>query len=270
MGVLWSQWSNKPIKKPITPQNRITENDTDDNQPPTKPSLGPKEGWGMMPREPHKVPEVTSKQWNSVKKYDSIFVGDTTKKQVALTFDMGYEEPGSTDSILKTLAANKVKATFFTTSYWLNKNPALAKRIVKEGHTLGNHSVNHQSMPTLSDKEMADEIMGWQKVATQITGVKKFKYFRPPMGEYNDHTLEYTKKLGYNTVFWSVAVVDWKDGYLSKNQIVQQVTERIHPGAVVLLHHKNKDVQAGLDEIIKTTKKNGYKLVTLDNIGKPK
>lgn len=270
VSILWTQWDTKKINHQPAPQKRLIQSDTDDNQPPSHPVIGVKESWGMYPREPHKIPEVTAKQWSSIKKNNAIFVGDTSKKQIALTFDMGYEEPGSTDSILKTLQANKLKATFFSTAYWLKKNPELARRIVKEGHTLGNHSVNHLSMPTLSEKEMNEEIMGWQKAATEATGIKKFTYFRPPMGEYNDDSLAYTRKLGYTTVFWSVAIVDWKDGYLTREQIIKQVSERIHPGAVVLLHHKNKDVQAGLDQIIKTAQKDGYKIVPLDNIGRPK
>ena len=224
------------------------------------------EGWGFVKSKDGKTPEITAHQKEMVEKYQALFVGDVKKKQVALTFDMGYEKEGATPKILEILARHKVKAAFFTTSHWIRTNPDLARRLIAEGHILGNHTYAHKSLPTLSEAQVKDEIVKWEEVTREITGREgKAKYMRPPMGEYSEKTLQITKDLGYTTAFWSVAMRDWLP-MGGPQEAVRGVVNYLHNGAVVLLHGNSLDVVDGLDGIVSGIKDKGYNIVPLDKI----
>lgn len=222
-----------------------------------------KEGWGFVRSRNGKGPEVTAQQKAVVEKYNALFLGKTGKKQITLTFDMGYEKEGFTPRILDTLKKYNVKASFFVTTNWIEKNPEIAKRLIREGHILGNHTVRHKSLPTLSDEEVRQEITGWEEVAKQIAGYEiKHKYMRPPMGEYSERTLKITKELGYRTTFWSVAIKDWLP-MGGPGEAVQGTVSQLHDGAVILLHGNSEDSVGGLDQIIATIREKGYKIVPI-------
>lgn len=224
------------------------------------------EGWGFVKSKDGKTPEITAHQKELVQKYQALFVGDITKKQVALTFDMGYEKEGATPRILETLARHKAKAAFFTTVHWMRTNPELAKRIIAEGHILANHTYKHKSLPTLSESEVKDEILKWEEAAKEITGAQsRHKFMRPPMGEYSEQTLKITKDLGYTTAFWSIAMRDWLP-MAGPHEAVEGVVNYLHNGAVVLLHGNSMDVVEGLDGIINGIRSRGYSIVPLDKI----
>lgn len=225
-----------------------------------------KEGWGFVKSRQGKLPEVTAHQRDLVKKYDALFMGDNSKKQVTLTFDLGYEKEGLTPRILKILKENNVKASFFVTTHWIEKEPQLARQLISEGHVLGNHTVKHKSLPTLSDSEVKQEILGWEKIARDAAGYKiKYKYMRPPMGEYSERTLKLTRDLGYRTAFWSVAIKDWLP-MGGPQEAIKGITAQLHNGAVVLLHGNSEDVVGGLDRIIKEIRKRGYGIVPIYKI----
>lgn len=225
-----------------------------------------KEGWGFVRSRDGKTPEITAHQRNLVEKYNALFTGDTKKKQVTLTFDMGYEKQGLTPKILEVLKKHKVKAAFFVTTYWIEQNPQLAKQLIREGHLLGNHTVKHKSLPTLSDEEVRQEIQGWEEVAKEVAGYTiRQKYMRPPMGEYSERTLSLTKDMGYRTAFWSVAIRDWLP-MGGPGEAVQGIIGQLHNGAVLLLHGNSEDVVGGLDEIINEIKAQGYKIVPINDI----
>ncbi len=235
---------------------------------PSSPTTGVREGWGFVKSRDGKTPEITAHQREMITKYGALFVGNPNKKKVTLTFDMGYEKQGLTDSVLDTLKRHKVKGSFFVTTHWLKTNKELAKRMVAEGHLLGNHTVSHKSLPTLSDEEVKAEIQGWEDVARQIVGkLPKYRYMRPPMGEYSEASLKVTKDLGYTTAFWSIAMRDWLP-MGGPDKAVQGVVNYLHNGAVVLLHGNSEDVVQGLDQIISETKAKGYKIVPLHEITK--
>lgn len=221
-------------------------------------------GWGVRVLPNHQTPEITPKAMELIKKYDAIFVGDTTKKVVYLTFDEGYEA-GYTPKILDILKENNVKAAFFVTGPYVKEHADLVKRMVEEGHIVGNHTVNHPSLPTLSDEKVKEEITKLGEMFKELTG-KKMKYFRPPKGEYSERTLYLTKSLGYRTVFWSLAMADWQPLPGGSEESYNTVIRRLHPGAVILLHAVSKDNVIALDRIIKSVKAEGYEFKTLDDI----
>jgi len=231
---------------------------------PVKPALSnQKEGWGFLKSENGETPQITQHQWELVNKYKAIFVGDRSKKTVYLTFDLGYEKEGHTPRILDILKKHKVKAAFFVTSHYLETHPDLAERIVKEGHILGNHSWSHQSLPTLNDDQIEEEIENWWDLGKKAG--EKHKFFRPPMGEYSERTLKKTNDRGHRTVFWSIALVDWVP--MGDSQMaVDGVINHLHNGAVILLHGVSTDVLSRLEDILNGVKAKGYRFGTLTEI----
>jgi len=137
--------------------------------------------------------------------------------------------------------------------------------MVAEGHIVGNHTVNHPSLPKISDEKVKSEITGLAEMFKELTG-KDMHYLRPPMGEYSERTLYITKSLGYKTVFWSLALADWKPLPGGPDESYNTVMARIHPGAVILLHAVSKDDTMALDRILKDIKAQGYVFKTLDDI----
>lgn len=220
-----------------------------------------KHGWGFTRNSQHLPPAVG---WVGpvVEKYGGIYTVHTDEKVVYLTFDEGYEN-GYTTDILDTLKANNVKAHFFITSGYLKSNPELVERIVNEGHVLGNHSVNHPSLPTLSDEQVVQEIKGLESQLKKIVNYDMY-LFRPPMGEWSERTLKITEDLGYKTVFWSMAYQDWQvDQQQGWERAYNHVMTNVHNGAVILLHAVSSDNAAALDKIIKDLKAQGYRFELL-------
>ena len=219
--------------------------------------------WGVKREKDHKQPDLGSKNINLMKKYDGIAMGNSEKNIVYLTFDNGYEA-GYTASILDILKANDVKATFFITAHYLNSQPDLVKRMVEEGHIVGNHTVNHHSMPSLTEEEIKKEIMDLHHSVLELTGYE-MKYMRPPKGEYSERTLSLSNSLGYTTVMWSLAYDDWDENKQGREEYGKtKILENIHPGAVILLHGTSKDNMNILDTCIKEIKNMGYEIKSID------
>ncbi len=189
---------------------------------------------------------------------------DTSEKRLYLTFDCGYEL-GYTWSLLDTLKEKNVKAVFFCTLYQIQKNPELTARMIDEGHIVANHSVNHKSMPTLSRQEMASEIEGVENYLRKHFGYST-KYFRFPTGEYSENSLECVTSLGIRMAFWSIAYNDYDTANQpGKALAFQTVTERLHPGAVILLHSTSESNMQALGDIIDYAHQNGYVFRSLDD-----
>ena len=180
--------------------------------------------------------------------YDAYFISQDDKC-VYLTFDEGYEN-GYTEKILDTLKEKQVSATFFVTYDYAKRNPELIKRMLEEGHTVGNHSWSHPSMPDLSVEEARKEI-------TLLHDYMKEKFscemtlFRPPMGEFSEQSLAVAKELGYKSVFWSFAYRDWEtDNQMGADAAYEQITSRTHSGEIALLHAVSKDNAEILGRVI--------------------
>ncbi|CAM4214878.1 delta-lactam-biosynthetic de-N-acetylase [Paenibacillus phoenicis] len=198
-----------------------------------------------------------------IDKHGAIFFGDPSRKELFLTFDNGYEN-GYTALILDTLKAKKVPAIFFVTGHYIKDQPELLKRMVAEGHLIGNHSWSHPDMTTISDAQIREELEKVKQATAQVTGQAKMDFLRPPRGIFSDRTLRVTKELGYTNVFWSVAYKDWDvNDQRGADYAYQKVVSQLHPGAVILLHSVSKDNAAALGAIIDEARRQGYEFKSL-------
>ena len=222
--------------------------------------------WGLSFRQENTAP-VAPASGQQLKAYDAVYLGDTEEKVIYLTFDAGYEN-GCTEKILDTLKKHQVSAAFFLVGNYLEKNADLVRRMVNEGHIVGNHTMHHPDMSKLSDKEaFSAELTGLEDLFREITGKELPKYYRPPQGIYSEENLKMAKELGYRTVFWSLAYADWNnDSQPSKEQAFSKLLPRIHNGAVVLLHSTSKTNAEILDELLTKWKEMGYSFGTLEEL----
>lgn len=224
-------------------------------------------GWGIKRVENHEQPDLGAKNKELIEKYNGIAMGNTESKKVYLTFDNGYEA-GYTEKILDVLKENDVKATFFITAHYLNTQPELVQRMVNEGHIIGNHTVNHYSMPDIDDNKIREEVMNMHTAIYEKIGYE-MKYIRPPKGEYSERTLSICNNLGYTTVMWSLAYDDWDEKKQGREEYgKQKIIDNIHSGAVILLHGTSKDNSNILDYCIKKIKNMGYEFKSLDEFEK--
>ncbi|MEF3306802.1 delta-lactam-biosynthetic de-N-acetylase [Paenibacillus sp. GYB003] len=197
-------------------------------------------------------------------KHGAIFRMDGAQKTLYLTFDNGYEN-GYTAAILDVLKQKRVPAVFFVTGHYIEDQPELLKRMVQEGHLIGNHSWSHPDMTQVSDEKIANELERVKTQVASITGQTEMRYLRPPRGIFSDRTLAVSKSLGYTNVFWSVAYVDWdtKKQYGAK-YAYDKVVSQLHPGAVILLHSVSKDNAEAMGSIIDYAREQGYEFKRLD------
>lgn len=224
-------------------------------------------GWGIKRVSNHKQPDLGAQNKRLIEESSGMAMGNAEEKFVYLTFDEGYEA-GYTAELLNTLKENNVKATFFITAHYLNTQEELVKRMIDDGHIVGNHTVNHYSMPDITDEKIKDEIMKLHSALYEKTGYE-MKYLRPPKGEYSERTLAETKKLGYTTVMWSLAYDDWDEKHQKGEEYAKsKILDNIHPGAIILLHGNSKDNCRVLDYCIKEIKNMGYEFKSLDDFKK--
>ena len=220
-------------------------------------------GWGIKREKDHKQPDVGSINKKIMDIYDGICIGNENSKYVYLTFDEGYEA-GYTSKILAVLKQNKVPAAFFITAHYLNTQPDLVKQMIQEGHIVGNHTVNHKSMPDLTEEQIQKEVMDLHTAVYEKFNYE-MKYIRPPKGEFSERTIAYTNNLGYKTVMWSLAYDDWDENKQDREDYgIQKILDNIHPGCVILLHATSKDNSNILDYCIKEIKKMGYEFKSLE------
>ena len=226
----------------------------------------PTGSWGLHFRE-EGTPPLASAGADQLKAYDAAYIGNTSDPVIYLTFDAGYEN-GSTEKILDALKKHQVRAAFFLVGNYLEKNPDLVRRMVKEGHIVGNHTMHHYDMSKISDKEtFRAELSDLEALYKDVTGEEMPKYYRPPQGIYSQENLSMAQELGYKTVFWSLAYVDWNnDSQPTKEQAFSKLLPRIHNGAVVLLHSTSKTNAEILDELLTKWKEMGYRFDTIENL----
>ena len=226
----------------------------------------PTGAWGLSFRE-EGAPPVASAGADQLKTYDAAYIGDTSEKVIYLTFDAGYEN-GSTEKILDILKKHQIKATFFLVGNYLEKNPDLVRRMVSEGHIVGNHTMHHYDMSKISDKEtFQKELSDLEALYKEVTGEEMAKYYRPPQGIYSQDNLAMAQEMGYKTLFWSLAYVDWNnDAQPTKEQAFGKLIPRIHNGAVVLLHSTSQTNAEILDELLNKWKEMGYRFDTVENL----
>ena len=212
--------------------------------------------------QPHEI-SVTNQQFFDDGHYDALCPDThTNEKIVYLTFDCGYEN-GYTAKILDTLRDKGVKAAFFCTKPEMEENTQIIARMINEGHIVGNHSVTHPDFSGLSRQEMLDEVKGFDDYLREHFGYSAF-YFRYPQGKYSEDSLAMLNSMGYRCVFWSLAYVDWDlEDQKGADYALQTVMERLHPGAVILLHAVSPDNANALADIIDAIRAEGYSFRTL-------
>ena len=222
--------------------------------------------WGLHFRQEGTAP-IASAGADQLRQLDAAYLGDTTQPVIYLTFDAGYEN-GATEKILDVLQKHQVKAAFFLVGNYIEKNADLVRRMVEEGHTVGNHTMHHPDMSKITDPTaFQTELTELENLYRQVTGQEMPKYYRPPQGIYSEENLKMARELGYKTVFWSLAYVDWNnDAQPTKEEAFSKLLPRIHNGAVVLLHSTSRTNAEILDELLTKWKDMGYRFGTLDEL----
>ena len=224
------------------------------------------EDWGLSFGESGTQP-VGNATAEDLAWYDAYYVGADDEKVIYLTFDCGYEN-GNTEPILDALKKHNVQATFFVVGHFLETAPDMVKRMVEDGHTVGNHTYHHLDMPTISDREtFQKEMDDVANLFYEITGTELSMYYRPPQGKCNEQNLKMAHELGYHTIFWSLAYVDWDtDAQPSHEAAFEKLTGRIHPGAIVLLHNTSQTNGEILDELLTKWEEMGYSFKPLSEL----
>ncbi len=222
--------------------------------------------WGLSFRQEGSAP-IGNADAAHLARYDAAFLGNTAEKVLYLTFDAGYEN-GSTAKILDTLKAHQVEAAFFLVGHYIERNGDLVRRMGEEGHIVANHTMHHHDMSRLSDKAaFAKELTDLETLYRDTTGREMPRYYRPPQGIYSEENLKAAQELGYKTVFWSLAYVDWNnDAQPTREAAFARLLPRTHDGAVVLLHSTSKTNADILDELLTKWKEMGYRFGTLDEL----
>ena len=222
--------------------------------------------WGLSFQQEGQPP-VANASADYLKQFDAYYADITQDKVIYLTFDAGYEN-GNMPAILDALKKHSAPATFFVVGNFLNTSPDLAKRMVAEGHIVGNHTFHHPDMSKISTKDSFEkELLDLEALYQEIIGQPMKKYYRPPQGKYSEANLKMAKDLGYKTFFWSLAYVDWyENDQPTKEQAFEKLLGRIHPGAVVLLHSTSKTNGEILDELLTKWEEMGYHFASLDDL----
>ena len=222
--------------------------------------------WGLSFQKEGEAP-VGNASAEYLKQFDSYYVGDANQKTIYLTFDCGFEN-GNTAAIFDALKKHDAKACFFVVGNYLETAPDLVQRMVEEGHLVGNHTYHHPDMSKIGDMaSFQQEIGAVEEKFRQITGQDMPKYYRPPQGKFNESNLKMAQELGYQTIFWSLAYVDWyTDKQPTQEEAYQKLLPRIHPGAIVLLHVTSQTNGEIMDELLTKWEEQGYTFGTLDQL----
>ncbi len=222
--------------------------------------------WGLSFQKEGQTPigPVGAQQLSA---FDAAYVGDTSAPVLYLTFDAGYEN-GCTSQILDTLKKHSVPAAFFLVGNYIEKNADLVRRMVDEGHIVGNHTMHHPDMSRISDlQSFSRELQELENLFFDVTGKSLPKFYRPPQGTYSEKNLQMAKSLGYKTVFWSLAYVDWRtDAQPTREQAFSKLLPRTHNGAVVLLHSTSQTNAEILDELLTRWKEMGYRFANINEL----
>lgn len=222
--------------------------------------------WGLSFQEEGKPP-VANATSDYLKQFNAHYADQTDEKVIYLTFDAGYEN-GNTPAILDALKKHHVPATFFVVGNYISTSPDLVKRMVAEGHTVGNHTYHHPDMSKISTQEsFAKELGDLEALYQETTGQPMTRFYRPPQGKYSESNLKMASDLGYHTFFWSLAYVDWyEDKQPTKEEAFKKLLGRIHPGAIVLLHSTSKTNGEILDELLTKWEEMGYQFKSLNDL----
>lgn len=225
--------------------------------------------WGLSFNNGSSNPPTGNATPEYLKNYNAYYIdiNNTESKKIYITFDAGYEA-GYMPTILEALKKHNVKATFFVVGTLIKSDPELIKQIVADGHIVGNHTMTHPNMSKMQTMEdFKKEVETVESLYKDLIGENMPKYYRPPQGIYSEKNLQMANELGYKTIFWSLAYVDWyKDKQPSKEEAFEKLLPRIHDGAILLLHSTSKTNSEILDELLTKLEKKGYSFGILDEL----
>lgn len=228
-----------------------------------------KMAWWIKREENHMTPSAQEEV--DLSRYDAWYVKTNLKgaeKPVFLTFDCGYEN-GYTASILDVLKKHKAPGAFFLCRHYIEDQPELVKRMKKEGHIVGNHTSHHVCMPETDSRKVREEITDNANYMKEATEYEMDRFFRPPKGEYSERTLQITKDVGYTTVFWSMAYLDYDvDNQPGSDYVINHFEKYIHPGAIPLIHNISKSNAEALDTVLTNLEQEGYTFHSLSDLKK--
>lgn len=223
-------------------------------------------GWGLPKHPTGERPDPGRLYEELLSKHNALYIDKINDDHIYLTFDAGYEQ-GYTEMILDVLKEERVPALFFLTGQYLEKETDIVKRMVKEGHIIGNHTYYHPDLTRLSKEEYAKDLKKFEDKYYEITNRKLAKILRPPSGTFSDRSLQIADELGYYTVFWSLAYKDWDvNAQKGADYAYNSVMKRIHPGAIILLHNVSEDNATALKRIIRDLKDKGYEFKSIDTL----
>lgn len=233
---------------------------------PVSSPLNEASSWGLSFRKEGARPEGNA-DINELKQYNAYYAEDTDEKVLYLTFDAGYEN-GNTPAILDALKKHGAPAAFFVVGNFIEDEPELVKRMVEEGHIVGNHTMTHPDMSAIStQKSFQEELAGVEKLYEDLTGEPMTRFYRPPRGVYSISNLAMADNLGYATFFWSLAYVDWnQEQQPSREEAFSKLLPRVHPGAIVLLHSTSSTNAEILDELLTKWEEMGYSFAPLTQL----
>lgn len=220
-------------------------------------------GWGIKRSDTHEQPDLGAVNKKIIDEYEGMAMGNKDKPYIYLTFDIGYEA-GYTGKILDALKENDVKAVFFITGHFVNTAEDIVRRMIDEGHIIGNHTFKHKTMPECSEDIIKEDVMSLHQLVYEKFNYD-MKYIRPPKGEYSEKTVAFTNSLGYKTVMWSFAYDDWEESKQGREEYgKKKIFDNLHNGEIMLLHATSRDNANILDEVLKKVKEEGYEFKSLD------
>jgi len=221
-------------------------------------------GWGIPKKGKRQVQPYPGDEYHHlIEENDAYYMGEADDDAIYLTFDCGYEN-GNLPMILDALKEHQVPALFFLTGHFMEEEPELVRRMAGEGHLVGNHTYDHPNLTTVSQERFLEELTRAEEKYYEITGEEMSKFLRPPEGKFNQEMLDWASDAGYYTILWSLAYVDWYvDDQKGSTYAFDQITDRMHPGAVILLHSTSSDNAGVMDELLTSLKDEGYEFRSL-------
>ncbi len=222
--------------------------------------------WGLSFRAEGAAPQGPASV-SQLRKLDAAYIGNTEEKVLYLTFDAGYEN-GCTQKILSILKKHNVPAAFFLVGHYIEQNKDLVRQMVADGHTVGNHTMHHPDMSKISQQTAFEkELTELENLYQSVVGQPMSKFYRPPQGTYSEENLKMAQAMGYKTVFWSLAYVDWNNNAQpSKETAFSKLLPRTHNGAVILLHSTSQTNAEILDELLTRWEEQGYRFGKIEEL----
>jgi len=221
-------------------------------------------GWGIPKKGEQDVQPYPGDQYHDlIAENDAYYIGEADDNAVYLTFDCGYEN-GNLPMILDALLEHDVPALFFLTGHFMEEEPDLVRRMADEGHLVGNHTYDHPNLTAVSKEQFFNELTRAEEKYLEITGQDMSKFLRPPEGKFNQEVLDWATEAGYYTVLWSLAYVDWYvDRQQGPDHAFDEIIDRMHPGAIILLHSTSSDNAQVMDGLLPALKEDGYQFRSL-------